>query len=493
MSRRKMLRSKMNPHSLTHTGFTMSKLKRSESLVHFSSFYPTETFPNRGQLAYTQHSVAVDRCWFVDYTPYQCELRGGWGQCYKVMGFGTVKLPTQRQPVETPDCKNHAFVTVRNVLHVPDAPCNVLGRPCREQDIAMRYPDFLNGTRPESIWDDDGDGKGALEQIGYFHVVDPALDLLELKISEPPFGPQLGPRTITNPDIAKLVGSIWCLKMDDSCLIGDLMVDNERSRYSMWMEENGPFYPTFKIPPLDSREKDWLQQRYGDMFQFLKGLGRDPETHSGEFGKGRLAIREEMAAEVGIEEIGETNSQLEVASIKRSASEEVAAEMRIEASEERHGQFEVASIKRSASEEAEAQEQAIQLQMQQEAEEEERRIEEQRRLEVRRRMQEKRRVLEMEEKRMMGVKARMEEEQKLLEMEERKSEMEVAKRRRAKKKAEARRRNKKARKAKKSAATCLAPDGCPADGLGPIKAEAIAIKTEPITIKAGTIMIKTEA
>jgi len=75
------------------------------------------------------YSVAKDRAWFRDYTPYESvvgDLYGMVKESLGVEGIGTVELLTKRSPNRS-GRDSYGILCLTNVLHVPSALCNIIG------------------------------------------------------------------------------------------------------------------------------------------------------------------------------------------------------------------------------------------------------------------------------------------------------------------------------------------------------------------------------
>ena len=82
-----------------------------------------------------RYSVAKDRAWFTDYTPYESVVGDLYGMCednLRVEGIGTVELQTKRSPNRS-GRDSHGILRLMNVLHVPSALCNIIGGPILEE------------------------------------------------------------------------------------------------------------------------------------------------------------------------------------------------------------------------------------------------------------------------------------------------------------------------------------------------------------------------
>lgn len=135
-----------------------------------------------------QSSVANDIFWFgKDYRRFYSYLECSNGQRLKVIGVGTVRLRTQRYPlVEDPmDRKNHSKITIHQVFHCPDAPCNVLG----DIDFDTEYVRANEGPYGEDIRFIGDEGE---RPVAFLAQLDPNVEHLQLQLSPPPIGPKVG-------------------------------------------------------------------------------------------------------------------------------------------------------------------------------------------------------------------------------------------------------------------------------------------------------------
>ncbi|KAH7070482.1 hypothetical protein BKA63DRAFT_420624 [Paraphoma chrysanthemicola] len=78
-------------------------------------------------LNYSNVHVAKHKAWFKTYTPWTSTLSSIYDDRHglKVFGIGTVDLTTNLSA----KAGTTATVTLTNVLHVPDFPCNAIGQP----------------------------------------------------------------------------------------------------------------------------------------------------------------------------------------------------------------------------------------------------------------------------------------------------------------------------------------------------------------------------
>lgn len=132
-------------------------------------------------------SVAKDRGWFTEYTPFETTLGNiyGIGPDLQVSGIGTVVLRTQRSPNPTGD---DAAGTLRltNVLHAPTCFCNILGMPIGWEYPVLTGPQDAEGSSGEIL-------DLAHRPLAYF---DGNRPLFQIQLSEPPLNPPLGPHVL---------------------------------------------------------------------------------------------------------------------------------------------------------------------------------------------------------------------------------------------------------------------------------------------------------
>jgi hypothetical protein len=151
-------------------------------------------------------SVAKNRGWFTEYTPFKSQLNGSGvdGRGLSVEGVGTVEIPTVRA-LDRSGPSIHTTLRLTNVLHVPSCLCNIIGRPENDGSFTFELPQGLNGT--------DG------QRIACF---EPNRGLFILKLSEPSAGREVGPKVIV-PESNYFIFAEWS--------------DNERKK---WEEYRRP-------------------------------------------------------------------------------------------------------------------------------------------------------------------------------------------------------------------------------------------------------------
>lgn len=191
-------------------------------------------------------SVAKDRSWFgEDYKAIDSlVLRAG--NSLPVRGIGSVELKVHRLPnASGPDA--HSIILLRNVLHVPDSVCNILGLPfVMDHNISFAPP--AAGTRG-TVKDRQN------RSVAYFR---PDSKLLQVKLSEPPVGP------ITGAPPFELSDSHWNNMSWPAA---------ERSKWeippAIHTEDHDVRAAPVVAPRLSTRERRFLKRHFRDEFKFL--------------------------------------------------------------------------------------------------------------------------------------------------------------------------------------------------------------------------------
>lgn len=119
-----------------------------------------------------------------------------------VVGIGTVKLPVKRS-LRASRKQAQAVLTLRNVLHIPEALCNIIG------DLSHEGYHVLS-VRSGCIRDQNG------KTMALF---DPRAQFQQVKLSGPPAGPRVGPSPF-KPKGPYLINVQWS--------------DSERERWMAW-------------------------------------------------------------------------------------------------------------------------------------------------------------------------------------------------------------------------------------------------------------------
>lgn len=189
----------------------------------------------KGSLTASVRSVARDRGWFAEYTPFESHLNNnyGLGGGSAVKGIGTVILPVRTKSKGSgPRC--HGTLRLQNVLHAPSVICNIIGSPIFFDDIAevIEY-------RTGSIRDKLG------RQIAYLVKDSVCPNVSHVKLSGPPLGPQLGPSPFNQNDVY-MISVRWS--------------DAERAKWE-------------RAKPYTDEEKQWLKDHWNGEFNFLRAYG----------------------------------------------------------------------------------------------------------------------------------------------------------------------------------------------------------------------------
>ena len=178
-------------------------------------------------------SVAKDRGWFTEYTPFETEVGSRYGPgTSRVIGIGTVELLTEPSPFSQ-GLNLPRPLRLTNVLHAPSVVCNVIGFPIvHDYNVSA---DFAGRVTRGQITDKEG------RQIAYF---DPSRNLLEVKLRDPPPG--------TYP---LMQGGLYMINARWSV--------TERAKWDAHQIEG----------PLSKEEKSWLKKHFGNEFRFLREFG----------------------------------------------------------------------------------------------------------------------------------------------------------------------------------------------------------------------------
>ncbi|KAJ5232169.1 hypothetical protein N7468_005125 [Penicillium chermesinum] len=180
-------------------------------------------------------NVAKDRSWFGDdYVPFKSFFTTLSGDAVEVVGIGSVDLPVQTTPT---DANSNGTLRLNNVLHAPGVVCNLIAQS------EFAYGDFQVGFygRP------DGSSRGGIStcdtnsQIAFFR---PDGRFFEVKLSEPPIGPRVGPSPF-KPDVLYQINAFW--------------PRSERERF-LNMQASGK---------RTDAENAWIKKHYGTEFKFL--------------------------------------------------------------------------------------------------------------------------------------------------------------------------------------------------------------------------------
>ncbi|RYP11685.1 hypothetical protein DL767_011006 [Monosporascus sp. MG133] len=191
-------------------------------------------------------SACKDLGWFTDYIPFESEAGSMLaGDSMKVLGVGTVELPVQREPGRTSGPDAHGILRLTNVLHVPSAICNIIGSPLMRDN---RCSVGFGGSRQSQGFIADSQGR----QLAFFEKDRP---LFIVKLSDPPVGPVVGPRTI-QPRGGYMIHCFW--------------PDSERRRFEEYRASlSRQQQQRAGAERYSEAEKQWIKEHYGNEFRFL--------------------------------------------------------------------------------------------------------------------------------------------------------------------------------------------------------------------------------
>lgn len=237
--------------------------------------------------------VAKDRGWFKTYTPFESKINSSPftspSNHSPVLGIGTVEIPTKRSP-NLSGKPSHGSLQLKEVLHVPEALCNIIGQPIASSDgyrVEMSFGEKSNGSIK------DGQGKN----IAYF---DPNSPLFAIKVKDLPTGPKLGPHVLRKGGMY-MISCRW-----DS---------TEKQKWEEFKLRNGltssvsePAGTAGTSLPYTNEEKAFLKSNYGSEFHFLQihGLNIHKEEHREE---GRQILRTLMVEDASEDELNEEASE----------------------------------------------------------------------------------------------------------------------------------------------------------------------------------------
>ncbi|USP77744.1 hypothetical protein yc1106_05018 [Curvularia clavata] len=233
--------------------------------------HDTPVCPDWAFLNNSNVHVAKDRGWFKTYTPFNSTVSDflfASSRNTPVLGIGTVEIPTKRSPNRS-GVSSHGTLHLKEVLHVPDFVCNVIGGPIFSDgyDVTIRFGPTKLGTI------EDSQGKS----MAYF---DPSRPLLCIKVRNSPEGPKLGP---------------YALQKDKMYALSCRWEPREEQRWLDYKARNGlDNRGSTQIinpnPPYTDEEKSFLKTNFRDEYHFL--LQHGLKIHSDEDrAEGRRILR----------------------------------------------------------------------------------------------------------------------------------------------------------------------------------------------------------
>jgi hypothetical protein len=172
------------------------------------------------------------------------------------LGVGTVEIPTKRSPNRS-GVSSHGLLHLKQVLHVPDFICNVIGKPIiRSDDYDVRFDG--GPTTMGTIKDSQG------KNVAYF---DPNRPLFSIKVREQPEGPKLGPRRLQK-DGMYMISCQWDATQQQRWL--DFQAQNGLNNPGSG-SESARFATT--NPPYTDAEKAFLKENWRNEYDFLIQYG----------------------------------------------------------------------------------------------------------------------------------------------------------------------------------------------------------------------------
>lgn len=171
-----------------------------------------------------------------------------------VLGVGTVEIPTERSPNRS-GVSSHGSLHLKQVLHVPDFICNVIGGIVEGSD--GYNVETCNGPKTTgTIKDDRG------KNVAYF---DPSRPLFSIRVRDQPDGPRLGPHVLEK-------GGMYMLSCQWDAI--------QQQRWLEYQAQGGlnnlgsePARATDTNLPYTDAEKMFLKEHWQDEYHFLLQLG----------------------------------------------------------------------------------------------------------------------------------------------------------------------------------------------------------------------------
>jgi hypothetical protein len=223
--------------------------------------------------------VANDRAWFTSFAPFRSHV----GTIYtddtmEVLGVGTVELLLKTHDRRSGP-RAHKPITLRDVLFVPSATCNILGHPITRDD------DLFPDTRTRTLRDRSGASAGLIDS--------PVLSRLRL---------------------VGMSAQETSLDRRTNYVINANWSEEERARF----QEESPRIETPPAPPpqsitlpsLSPAEQSWLKKHHGNEWKFLRTFGFNM-TKDEQRAEGRAVLKSMMAeekAEQGVDSSEEDES-----------------------------------------------------------------------------------------------------------------------------------------------------------------------------------------
>jgi hypothetical protein len=197
-------------------------------------------------------SAAKDRGWFKTYTPFPSTVYSIYGnRSLQVSGVGTVEIPTQPSP-DRCGAASHDSLHLKEVLHVPDLLCNILG-DLNGDGYDVSLGNYLEPATRGTIRNRQGG------TVAYF---DPTRPLFSVKVRGSGLlrGRRLGP-SVLEWDVPYFLNCRW-----DPAEQQRWQDFKAREFHSM----SAQIFVSDGRPPYTAAEKAWLRKRRITEFKFLR-------------------------------------------------------------------------------------------------------------------------------------------------------------------------------------------------------------------------------
>lgn len=207
--------------------------------------------------------VANNRAWFTTFTYFMSRISSATipngPHRTEVLGVGDVKLDVQTHHHRTGPGLYRTIV-LRDVLFVPTAKCNILGRPILEDF------DVVTESSPGQLTDKAGQTVGLIDEPRL-----PRLRLVGMNATE----------TCLRGDFMYMIKAVWS--------------DAERAIYQARQDREAN-----TLPPLTHEERAWLGRHYGNEWKFLQSYLLDL-TNDEERAEGRAILESLMEQDKSME------------------------------------------------------------------------------------------------------------------------------------------------------------------------------------------------
>ncbi|KAJ5558268.1 hypothetical protein N7535_008482 [Penicillium sp. DV-2018c] len=218
-------------------------------------------------------SIAKGKIWYTGYISFNSWIRDANGQYHEVIGAGTIRLHTEKQPDKF-SASNRGQIWLTNVLHCPTMFCNIIGKPVLEDYVMSRS---LSKSTDDACSINNYHVQKRRD-LAYFVPVfddDDYTGLIQLVLTPPPEGRPVGPSPF---------------RTDEYYVIQARWTNEERERLRRLVAEIDTWGPNY----LREEEEEWLEFHDGGEEKFLanRGLNIDDKKDRAE---GRAILRDIIA------------------------------------------------------------------------------------------------------------------------------------------------------------------------------------------------------